>query len=71
MKVRVLDLCYQKDNEELSLFDTRALYESDDIIEKLISYNFLIFYSKSHRVAIHDSEKYFELKIIMNEEQLK
>lgn len=71
MKVKVLDICYQKDNEELSLFDTRALYVSDDIIEKLISYNFLIFHCKSHRVAIHDSAKYFELKIIMDEEQLK
>lgn len=71
MKIRVLDLCYQKDNKELLLFDTRALYVSDDIIERLISNNFLIFYHKGHRVAIHDSAKYFELKIIINEEKLK
>lgn len=66
MYIKVLDLCYQKDNMDLSLLDTRALCVSDDIIEKLISYNFLIFRCKNHRIAIHDSAKYFELKIITN-----
>lgn len=68
MKIKVLDLCYQKDRKDLSLLDTRALYVPDDIIEKLISYNFLVFRCKNHRIAIHDSAKYFELKIITNKE---
>lgn len=70
-KVKVLDICYSKENQDLKSCDLRVIYERDDVITNMISYGWLVFYHKKRAIAIHDSDKYFELKIIMNEDDIK
>lgn len=70
-KVKVLDICYSKENQDLKSCDLRLIYERDDVITNMVSYGWLVFYNKKRAIAIHDSDKYFELKIIINEDDIK
>lgn len=70
-KVKVLDICYSKENKDLKSCDLRVIYEEDDVITNMIRCGWLVFHHKKRAIAIYDSDRYFELKIIMNEDDIK
>ena len=46
-KVKVLDICYSKENKDLKSCDLRVIYEEDDVITNMIRCGWLVFHHKN------------------------